>query len=69
MCIRDSKNNEGDIKYAFTKILNFNAEELKYTSELTKLCILEILLLISEDIKSVEQLNTNYCLLYTSRCV
>jgi len=59
-CHHQIKNNEGDIKYAFTKILNFNAEELKYTSELTKLCILEILLLISEDIKSVEQLNTNY---------
>ena len=59
-CYLQIKNNQKDIKYAFAKILDFNDGSYKYTSELIKLCILEILLLISEDIKLVEQNNFNY---------
>ena len=59
-CYHQIKNNQKDIKYAFAKILDFNDGSYKYTSELIKLCILEILLLISEDVKSVNQTNFNY---------
>ena len=59
-CYHQIQNNQKDIKYAFAKILDFNDGSYKYSSELIKLCILEILLLISEDVKSVNQTNFNY---------
>ena len=45
-CYHQIQNNQKDIKYAFAKILDFNDGSYKYSSELIKLCILEILLLI-----------------------
>ncbi len=46
-CYHQIQNNQKDIKYAFAKIFqDFNDGSYKYSSELIKLCILEILLLI-----------------------
>lgn len=59
-CHHEIHHNQSDIKDAFSKISKFNKEKYKYTPELTKIYVLEILLLIAEDIKLVEQFDANF---------
>lgn len=56
-CFYEIQKNQIDIKNMLDKILNINSKKFKYTIELTKLYVLEILFLISGDIKTIEPIS------------